>query len=123
MPIDRSRGIIPNTIHSFDASHLIEIINSFWHNVYFHDASAPAIRLGGLIQNGSVTEANFLHMLGILMVFDTPIRVRERSSCHVVSTANYRVELGEYDIFCGSPIRANDEPWVKRLISFNVMAR
>ena len=46
-------------------------------NVQFYDARSPGDTLGGLIQNDSVTEANFLEMLGILLITEPPIRVRE----------------------------------------------
>ena len=58
MPIDRSLG----------------------RNVHFYDATSPEVVLGGMIQNGSVTEANFLDMLGILLIPDSLIRVQERGS-------------------------------------------
>lgn len=59
MPIDRSLG----------------------RNVHFYNASMP---LGGLIQNGSVTEANFLDMVEILLITEASVRVRERTSGHMV---------------------------------------
>lgn len=80
MPIDRSLG----------------------RNVHFYDASVPDVSLGGLIQNGSVTEANFLDMLSIILVTNTPIRVQGRTSGHIVTRTNSRVESGEYDIYCDS---------------------
>ncbi|KAH8147936.1 uncharacterized protein LAJ45_08037 [Morchella importuna] len=101
MPIDRSLG----------------------RNVHFYDASVPDVSLGGLIQNGSVTEANFLDMLSIILVTNTPIRVQGRTSGHIVTRTNSRVESGEYDIYCDNPIQVNNEPWVHRINSFNVSGR
>jgi len=63
--------------------------------------------LGGLIQNGSITEANFLDMLKILLVTDGfPIRVEHRAqnceaiSDYVVSRTDDRLEVGLYDVNC-----------------------
>ena len=66
-------------------------------NVQFYDARSPGDALGGLIQNGSVTEANFLEMLGILLSTETPIRVQERGSGHIVMKTNRY-----YDVYCDS---------------------
>ncbi|KAF8418982.1 hypothetical protein EV426DRAFT_638433 [Tirmania nivea] len=101
MPIDRSLG----------------------RNVQFYDATSPGDALGGLIQNGSVTEANFLEMLGILLITETSIRVQERGTGHIITSTNNQLGLGEYDVYCDSPIIVNNEPWVQRLISFNVSGR
>ncbi|KAF8418492.1 hypothetical protein EV426DRAFT_720475 [Tirmania nivea] len=60
MPIDRSLG----------------------RNFQSYDATSPEVALGGMIQNGSVREANFL---GILLITEKPIRVQEvRDSYKVV---------------------------------------
>lgn len=80
MPIDRSLG----------------------RNVHFYDASRPGIALGGLIQNGSVTEANFLDMIGILLITEAPPRVQERTSGHIVMATNNSLGLGEYDFYSDS---------------------
>ncbi|KAF8535552.1 hypothetical protein BDD12DRAFT_918639 [Trichophaea hybrida] len=80
-------------------------------NIHFYDATSHEIVLGGLIQNGSVTEANFLDILGILLITERPMRVQQR------------LELGEYDVYCDSLITVNNEPWVNRLISHNVSGR
>ena len=80
MPIDRSLG----------------------RNVQFYDARSPGDALGGMIQNGSVTEGNFLDMLGILLITQTPIRVQERGSSHIVLKTNTRLEAGHYDVYCDS---------------------
>ena len=71
-------------------------------NVHFYDASSPDIVLGGLIQNGSVTEANFLDMCEILLVTETPYQVRERDSRQLVTRINTPLEPGHYDIYCDS---------------------
>ncbi|KAG0636522.1 hypothetical protein HOY80DRAFT_1054169 [Tuber brumale] len=56
-------------------------------NVTFYNAAEPDVALGGLVQNGSVTEENVLDILGILLV----------------------VEEGS--------IQVSDEPWFYSLIS------
>ncbi|RPB29518.1 hypothetical protein L211DRAFT_832221 [Terfezia boudieri ATCC MYA-4762] len=101
MPIDRSLG----------------------RNVQFYDATSPGDALGGLIQNGSVTEANFLDMLAILLITKTPIRVQERDSGHIVMRTNTRLEAGHYDVYCDSRINVNYEPWVYRIMSHSVSGR
>ncbi|KAF8416248.1 HNH endonuclease-domain-containing protein [Tirmania nivea] len=96
---------------------------SHFRNVYFYDGSNPEDALGGLIQNGSVTEANFLQMLGIVLVTASPIRVQNRNSGQVLSTSDSRLALGTYDVYCDSTIQVNDELWVHRIQSFNVSGR
>ncbi|CCX12136.1 Similar to hypothetical protein CPC735_035660 [Coccidioides posadasii C735 delta SOWgp]; acc. no. XP_003071005 [Pyronema omphalodes CBS 100304] len=100
MPVDRSLG----------------------RNVRFYDSSKPSITLGGFIQNGSVTETNFLDMMEILLT-EAPPRVQERTSGHVVATTNNLLQPGEYDVYCDSPIEVSNEPWVHRLISHNLSGR
>ncbi|KAI5809503.1 HNH endonuclease-domain-containing protein [Peziza echinospora] len=95
---------------------------SHFRNVHFYDGSNPSILLGGLIQNGSVTEANFLQMLGIVLAAEA-IRAQHRSSGHIVSVNESRLELGSYDIYCNGDIRVSDELWVHRVQSFNVSGR
>ena len=73
---------------------------SHFRNVHFYDGSNPDILLGGLVQNGSVTEANFLQMLGMVLVTEVAIRVQHRSSRHIVSESGIGLELGSYDIYC-----------------------
>lgn len=64
--------------------------------------SPSYVALGGLIQNGSVTEANFLEMLGILLITETPIRVQKRGTSHIITSTNNQLGLGEYDVYCNS---------------------
>ena len=58
--------------------------------------------LGGLIQNGSITEVNFLDMLGILLVVDIPYRVERRGDNHVVTRSGNPLQPGEYEVHCDS---------------------
>lgn len=71
-------------------------------NVHFYDAMSPEVPLGGMIQNGSVTEANFLAMLNILLISEDPLHVNERGSDRVVTATNNALQVGGYDIFCNS---------------------
>ncbi|KAG0644541.1 hypothetical protein HOY80DRAFT_740556 [Tuber brumale] len=88
-------------------------------NVKFYDATSPGKALGGLVQNGSITETNFLDMLGILLVVGSPIRVQERESSHIVSRTEVPLQAGVYDIYC----EVSDEPWAERLISHAISGR
>ena len=66
-------------------------------NVHFYNAMAPHHPLGGLIQNGSVTEENFLDMLGMMLITGTAsIQVQERDSGHYVTRTNNPLQLGHY---------------------------
>lgn len=76
---------------------------SRFRNIHFYDGTKNNEHdaLGGLIQNGSITEANFLDMLGILLATEgAPIRVEHRTSGHFVSRIDNRLEAGVYDIYC-----------------------
>ena len=78
---------------------------SHFRNVHFYDGTKDddADALGGLIQNGSITEGNFLDMLGILLVTGGgSIRVEHRTSGQIVLRGDARLEVGIYDIFCDS---------------------
>jgi len=90
--------------HSFESTqhngvHLMPIDRSLGRNVHFYDASKPGVALGGLIQNGSVTETNFLEMLFIVLVTEAPLRVQGRTG-HVVATTDNPLQPGEYDVYC-----------------------
>ncbi|KAG0127466.1 hypothetical protein HOY82DRAFT_586872 [Tuber indicum] len=93
---------------------------SLLRNVTFYDATNPEEALGGLAQNGSITEANFLDMLGILLVVDgSPLRVQERISSHIVSRTDVPLKTGVYDIYCDAAIQVSDQPWIQRLVSLS----
>ncbi|KAG0132646.1 hypothetical protein HOY82DRAFT_643445 [Tuber indicum] len=97
---------------------------SLLRNVYFHDATNPDVTLGGFFQNGSITEADFLDILGILLVLEgSPLRVQERVSDHIVSRTDIPLKKGVYDIYCDASIRVSNEPWMPRLISHNASGR
>lgn len=69
--------------------------------MHFYNAMAPHHPLGGLIQNGSVTEENFLDMLGIILITDIAfsIQVQERDSGHYVTRTNNPLQLGHYNVY------------------------
>jgi len=70
-------------------------------NTYFYDATDPEVVLGGFRQNGSITEANFLYFLDILLKNpgDT-LRVQAKISGHIVTRTNVPLATGAYDIYC-----------------------
>lgn len=57
--------------------------------------------LGGLRQNGSITEAVFLSMLNdILLIADEPLEVKERDSQRTILPSSNHLEFGIYDVYC-----------------------
>ncbi|KAG0132667.1 hypothetical protein HOY82DRAFT_518039 [Tuber indicum] len=92
-------------------------------DVFFYDATKPDDLLGGFFQSGAITEATFLDMLGIVVWVMYPIRVQERTSCHIVSRTSIPLERGVYDIYCQASIQVNNEPWIPRSISHNSCGR
>jgi len=44
-------------------------------NISFYDTTHPDAALGEFAQNGSITEVNFLDILAILLVVESPIHV------------------------------------------------
>lgn len=68
-----------------------------YRNVHFYDASDARL-LGGLYQNGSITEANFLDMLDLILVTYSPIAVQDRFSCNELCRSGRPLQPGIYDI-------------------------
>jgi hypothetical protein len=69
-------------------------------NIHFIEDSTGRT-LGGLRQNGSVTEANFLWILAhILIVGGAPFSVSHRETGRAISSTNNPLELGTYHIHC-----------------------
>ena len=74
---------------------------SHFRNVRFFDEANPDVVLGGLIQNGSLTEKNFLNMLQtIVLVTTAPIRVSAKDTGRVVSMVDTRLDVGDYMVSC-----------------------
>ncbi|KAF8534664.1 hypothetical protein BDD12DRAFT_988700 [Trichophaea hybrida] len=96
---------------------------SHFRNVRFFDEANPDVVLGGLIQNGSLTEKNFLVMLDIVLVSTAPIRVSAKDTERVVSVVDTRLDVGDYLVSCEGEMQVSDEPWVHRIISHNVSGR
>ncbi|PUU82889.1 hypothetical protein B9Z19DRAFT_1040158 [Tuber borchii] len=92
-------------------------------NVLFYDSTHPDVALGGFVQNGSITEANFLDILEILLVVEGepgPLCVQERISNDIVSRTDVALKRGAYDIHSQGSIQVSDEPWIYRLTSYIV---
>jgi len=76
---------------------------SYPRSVFFYDSTHPDVALGGFLQNGSITEANFLDILAILLVVEgSPLRIQERISSHIVSRTDLPLKKGAYDIYSES---------------------
>jgi len=74
------------------------IKRSLHRNILFYDAGNPDVLLGGLIQNGSITDANFLDILEVLIACDKEVEVKERRSQQLVRRRGLPLQLGEYKI-------------------------
>ena len=69
-------------------------------NVNFYDG-ATGTHLGGVKQNGSITNANFFHMLmDILLDVDGIVSIRSRETGQLMPLNTDRLEVGDYDLFC-----------------------
>jgi hypothetical protein len=75
---------------------------SHFRNVRFFDEANPDVVLGGLVQNGSVTEKNFLVMLDMVLLATTtaPIRVCAKDTGRVVAMVDTRLDAGDYMLSC-----------------------
>jgi hypothetical protein len=69
-------------------------------NVWFYDGLTNEL-LGGVQQNGSITNENFFEMLtSILLVVDTPTTIYSRDTGQQITLNDEPLEKGHYDIFC-----------------------
>ena len=69
-------------------------------NIHICD-SATGATLGGVCQNGSITEANFLWILAhILLVAEAPLSVKHRDSDRAISPTHNPIEPRTYDVNC-----------------------
>ena len=75
--------------------------------VHFFDEASPDVVLGGLVQNGSLTEKNFLVMLYIVLVTAAPVRVSARNTGRVVSEVDTRLDVGDYMVSSEGELSAN----------------
>ena len=109
-------------------------------NIHFSDERNPDAILGGLIQNGSVTERNFLSMLKIVLITTSPIRVYAKATGTPVLQADIPLQLGDYIVACNGKstsvlvwvseliswldqIHISNEIWLHRVISYSVSGR
>jgi len=72
-------------------------------NVTFYDAASPDVALGGLVRNGSITEANFLDRTVLVVELEEgekggPLRVQARQSNHIISRTDVPLQAGAYNI-------------------------
>ncbi|KAN0067194.1 HNH endonuclease domain containing protein [Elaphomyces granulatus] len=99
---------------------------SGYRNVLFSDARYPDDLLGGLRLNPSVTQANFLHMLEILIISSSPYDVSLRGTSTTLTRCNEPLQPGTYDIKLQSAqgeLRITDEPCITRVLSHTVSGR
>lgn len=73
---------------------------SHFRNVRFFDEANPDVVLGGLAQNGSLTEKNVLEMLDIVLTTTAPIRVSAKDTGRVISMVDTRLDVGDYLVSC-----------------------
>ncbi|KAI9768168.1 MAG: hypothetical protein M1840_004998 [Geoglossum simile] len=92
-------------------------------NVRFSDERNPDAILGGLIQNGSVTEMSFLSMLNIVLITTSPIRVYTKATGAPVLQADTLLQLGDYIVACNDQIQVSNEAWLHRVMSHGVSGR
>ena len=68
-------------------------------NVFIYNGST-GVSLGGMHQNGSITEAVFLWMLRyVLLSADGELRVIARTTQQSISSTNRPLEPGDYDVY------------------------
>ncbi|KAK9242360.1 HNH endonuclease-domain-containing protein [Lipomyces tetrasporus] len=95
-------------------------------DVHFYIFSEPEKPLGGMRLNPSVTEKNFLSMLGILIVASGPYRVTLRSTGIDLMPTDDALKPGHYDIRPYSrkdTISITDEPCIIRILSRTITGR
>ncbi|RLL94587.1 hypothetical protein CFD26_103556 [Aspergillus turcosus] len=81
--------------------------------------------LGGLFQNGSVTQANFIDMLNIILVIGSRQPTIKARTGQTISRTTQPLTPGDYDIYApdGDSIKLRDEPFVRRLPPYRVKGR
>ncbi|KAJ5921812.1 hypothetical protein N7516_009515 [Penicillium verrucosum] len=87
-------------------------------NVNFYDGLTGA-HLGGVRQNGSITNANFFHMLmDVLLEANGIISIHHRETGQRMPMNTDRLSEGDYDIFCPrGGFRLTEEYFVRRVHS------
>ncbi|KAK9489826.1 HNH endonuclease-domain-containing protein [Lipomyces doorenjongii] len=95
-------------------------------DVHFYLFSEPDKPLGGMRLSPSVTEKNFLSMLGILIVASGPYRVTLRSTGSDLMPTDQPLKRGHYDVRPYSrrdTISITDEPCITRILSRTITGR
>jgi hypothetical protein len=70
-----------------------------WRNVHFHDASTGTI-LGGFYQQGSITEATLIRILGnVLLIMEGRWTIKHRESGRTIIPSSNPIIPGDYDIY------------------------
>ncbi|KAG0131755.1 hypothetical protein HOY82DRAFT_578469 [Tuber indicum] len=88
------------------------------YNTLFYDAVNPKAALCGCRQNGSITKANFLSILQVLIVIEGKDEcVWSMISGHIFTRNNKALAAQDYAVLCDYAIQVNDEPWIQRLRS------
>lgn len=92
-PVDISSTLLPQLLPTAKMSRPPR-------NVNFYDGLTGA-HLGGVRQNGSITNANFFHMLmDVLLEADGIISIHHRGTGQRMPMNTDRLSEGDYDIFC-----------------------
>ncbi|KAJ5576592.1 hypothetical protein N7535_003518 [Penicillium sp. DV-2018c] len=93
-------------------------------NVNFFDGSTGD-HLGGVRQNGSITNINFFHMLmDTLLIVESTITIKSRTTGQPILLDTEPLEVGDYDIFCPQgTIKLTGDVCVRRIISHRESAR
>ncbi|KAJ5545181.1 hypothetical protein N7535_006436 [Penicillium sp. DV-2018c] len=108
----------------------VEVLSDDGRNVHFFNSSTGDM-LGGVFQNGSITESNFIDMLDIVLVIvsqsrvaSQPFTVRARSG-QTISRTSQPSAPGDYDIHVsdGVSIKLSDEQFVRRIPSHSISGR
>ena len=80
--------------------HAVSPHRAHFRNVHLFDGAKPNVVLGGLVQNGSITEKNLLTMLNIFLVTASAIRVSAKGTGKLVSAVDTRLDEGDYVVSC-----------------------
>ena len=95
-----------------------------WRNVNFYNGTTGA-HLGSLHQNGSITNANFFHMLmDHLLVVETMVTIHFRETGQRMPMNIDRLAIADYDIFVSrGEIKLTEETCVRRVLTPNRSTR
>lgn len=84
---------------------------SLFRNIHLYVASTGEY-LGGILQEGFLTEENLLWMLGqVLLIVDEDWTVRHRASSRIVTSSSNQATTGEYDLYSNG--KSSQFPYLK----------